>query len=81
MYEEESPQVDNVIVLRHRKPGGVPMADRLSEPDAAHEPEVPAGAVLNAERGIINTGTVHGGQYVTTVGFSGDRDHGADGGV
>ncbi|EHM27209.1 hypothetical protein SPW_4351 [Streptomyces sp. W007] len=34
--------------------------------------------MLNAERGIINTGTVHGGQHVTTVGFSGHTGGGTD---
>ncbi|MES9557984.1 MULTISPECIES: hypothetical protein [unclassified Streptomyces] len=46
----------------------------------ADEPAAPARSytALNAPRGIINTGLVHGGQHVTDIAASGDRVRGAD---
>ncbi|MEE1745616.1 MULTISPECIES: hypothetical protein [unclassified Streptomyces] len=46
----------------------------------ADEPGAPARSytALNAPRGIINTGLVHGGQHVTDIAASGDRARGAD---
>ncbi|MFE6668255.1 hypothetical protein ACFVFH_32460 [Streptomyces sp. NPDC057697] len=44
------------------------------------EPPAPARTytALNAPRGIINTGLVHGGQHVTDSAAAGDRVRGAD---
>ncbi|MFI1800198.1 hypothetical protein ACH427_23000 [Streptomyces sp. NPDC020379] len=36
---------------------------------------------LSADRGIINTGCVHGGQHVTDVKVAGDYVRGADDGI
>ncbi|MEV7543736.1 S-type pyocin domain-containing protein [Streptomyces sp. NPDC089915] len=36
-------------------------------PDDAREPAVSPRTVLKADRGIINTGTVHGGQHLTVT--------------
>ncbi|MFJ2511171.1 hypothetical protein ACIOXE_08040 [Streptomyces griseoviridis] len=48
-------------------------------PAPPDEPGIPPAMVLNAERGIINTGTVHGGQHVTAIELTGHLDQGADG--
>ncbi|SEP97109.1 hypothetical protein SAMN04487983_1002302 [Streptomyces sp. yr375] len=53
--------------------------EEFEEPDNAEEPEVQPAMVLNAERGIINTGTVHGGQHITSIDFSGHLADGVDG--
>ncbi|MYX15231.1 S-type pyocin domain-containing protein [Streptomyces sp. SID8374] len=57
------------------------MYARRALPDAGPETEVSPATVLNAERGIINTGTVHGGQHVTAIALSGHVDGGADEGI
>lgn len=54
-----------------------PETSREASPDAAVEPAVRGPLVLNAERGIINTGTVHGGQHRITVEQPGHRLPGA----
>ncbi|MFJ4685237.1 hypothetical protein [Streptomyces sp. NPDC088789] len=50
---------------------GAPARDeKPPEPEPEPEPAAaaaPRALVLSAERGIINTGTVHGGQHHTTV--------------
>ncbi|WP_405641049.1 S-type pyocin domain-containing protein [Streptomyces uncialis] len=51
--------------------------DHQETRDGAEAAEPVPTTVLNAERGIINTGTVHGGQHVTTVEFPGHRAAGA----
>ncbi|WP_369212993.1 S-type pyocin domain-containing protein [Streptomyces flavofungini] len=56
-------------------------ASRGAVPDADPEAGVSPTLTLNAERGIINTGIVHGGQHVTAIEFSGQADSGVDGGV
>ncbi|MFG2812891.1 S-type pyocin domain-containing protein [Streptomyces sp. NPDC048410] len=49
--------------------------------DVGRETRALPATVLNAERGIINTGTVHGGQHVTTIDLSAYSDDGADGDI
>ncbi|MGA5731970.1 S-type pyocin domain-containing protein [Streptomyces seoulensis] len=49
--------------------------------DAGRETHAHPTTVLNAERGVINTGTVHGGQHVTTIDLSAYSDDGADGDI
>ncbi|UUU35617.1 S-type pyocin domain-containing protein [Streptomyces sp. CA-210063] len=68
-------QDDNVIPFHRRRPAPQTEGDRHEEPEAA------ATTVLNAERGIINTGTVHGGQHVTTIDLSAHPHSGADGDI
>ncbi|EST26818.1 hypothetical protein M877_18575 [Streptomyces niveus NCIMB 11891] len=57
------------------------MTVRGQLPGTRPETEVTPATVLNAERGIINTGAVHGGQHVTTIEYSGHVDGGADGDI
>ncbi|AWL39327.1 S-type pyocin domain-containing protein [Streptomyces sp. SM18] len=57
------------------------MAARRALPDVGAATEAPVATVLNAERGIINTGTVHGGQHVTAIELSGHVGGGTDGHV
>ncbi|MFJ7420582.1 hypothetical protein ACIQXD_18520 [Streptomyces uncialis] len=52
------------------------VTDHRETRDGAEAAEPVPTTVLNAERGIINTGTVHGGQHVTTVAFPGHRADG-----
>lgn len=62
----------------HRPRSAAPeVTDRRGTRDGAEAAEPAPTTVLNAERGIINTGTVHGGQHVTTVEFRGHRGAGA----
>ncbi|UUU20285.1 S-type pyocin domain-containing protein [Streptomyces sp. DSM 40750] len=75
MRTEEIPQDDNVVPFHPQRPAPLTEGDRREEAEAA------ATTVLNAERGIINTGTVHGGQHVTTIELSGDPRSGADGDI
>ncbi|MET8826842.1 S-type pyocin domain-containing protein [Streptomyces sp. NPDC004610] len=60
---------DHPVPNTEQEPSGAPHQEASAEasPDAAAEPAVHGPLVLNAERGIINTGTVHGGQHHTTV--------------
>ncbi|MFE5873562.1 S-type pyocin domain-containing protein [Streptomyces roseifaciens] len=81
MSEEEIRQADNVVAFHRPRPAPQAAADRCEVPDGSDEPEVSPTMVLNAERGIINTGTVHGGQHVTAIEFSGHPAHGADGDI
>ncbi|MCX4659326.1 hypothetical protein [Streptomyces uncialis] len=53
------------------------VTDHRETRDGVEAAEPVPTTVLNAERGIINTGTVHGGQHVTTVEFPGHRAAGA----
>ncbi|MGW1787501.1 hypothetical protein ACWCO0_26940 [Streptomyces tubercidicus] len=51
---------------------------------ADDEPTAPTSShttLLSAERGIINTGSVHGGQHLTDMQVSGDYVRGADDGI
>ncbi|EKX67560.1 S-type pyocin domain-containing protein [Streptomyces ipomoeae] len=80
MRAEEILQEINVIPFHRRRPVPLTEGDRHEEPETAECPEAPP-TVLNAERGIINTGTVHGGQHVTTIELSGHDRSGADGDV
>ncbi|WP_329558966.1 S-type pyocin domain-containing protein [Streptomyces uncialis] len=88
MREAEAPQADEVITLhqhKHQPRNHRPRAASASEEatdhretrDGVEAAEPVPTTVLNAERGIINTGTVHGGQHVTTVEFPGHRAAGA----
>lgn len=94
MRAEEFDDVGNVIAFRRTWPtepqpdgelGVVPGA--VDEPAVALAPAPAPGLapvpafVLNAERGIINTGIVHGGQHITTVERSAHLIPGADGDV
>ncbi|MGW4225894.1 S-type pyocin domain-containing protein [Streptomyces bauhiniae] len=53
--------------------------EKRSEDNVGRETQALPTTVLNAERGIINTGTVHGGQHVTTIDLSAYSGDGADG--
>ncbi|WKU43871.1 S-type pyocin domain-containing protein [Streptomyces sp. VNUA116] len=81
MYVEEGHQAKNVIPFRKPRPAPETMGSRREAEDALVEPSVPSAMVLNAERGIINTGTVHGGQHVTTVELADRPERGADGAI
>ncbi|MFE0810362.1 S-type pyocin domain-containing protein [Streptomyces sp. NPDC058848] len=81
MRAEEFLNENRVIPFDRRRPVPLTEGDRHEERDAAEHPEAAPTTVLNAERGIINTGTVHGGQHVTTIEFSGRARSGADGDV
>ncbi|MFI6471156.1 S-type pyocin domain-containing protein [Streptomyces sp. NPDC050516] len=78
MRAEENRRGDNVIAFHRPAPELQTEGDRREAHDAAGELTVPAPMVLNADRGIINTGTVHGGQHVTAIEVSGHSDRGAD---
>ncbi|MEU5585529.1 S-type pyocin domain-containing protein [Streptomyces chrestomyceticus] len=80
MRAEEDRSTDNVSVFR--RPQGVAEAGAVHRavPEAHCEGAAPPATVLNAERGIINTGTVHGGQHMTAIEISGHSDGGADSG-
>ncbi|MFB8139416.1 hypothetical protein [Streptomyces parvus] len=82
MPSEELSSEDNVIEFRGDRGTARPVNGAGELPGTAQEPAASPATVLNAERGIINTGTVHGGQHITTVDLS-DRldrlDRGADG--
>ncbi|MER7970026.1 S-type pyocin domain-containing protein [Streptomyces sp. NPDC096080] len=75
MRPEESRQTENVVPFRRPRTEDDPRAASVT----ADEPEDLPAMVLNAERGIINTGTVHGGQHITTVDVTGHFDGGARG--
>ncbi|MEU3981134.1 S-type pyocin domain-containing protein [Streptomyces sp. NPDC026672] len=80
MEAEETCPADNVIKFcraQENEEGAV----RRDVSDIAHEPERLPAMVLNAERGIINTGTVHGGQHVTAIELSSHPHRGADGDI
>lgn len=77
MRAEEIPHEDNVIPFDRRRSAPLTEGDRHEEREAADHPAA-LPTVLNAERGIINTGTVHGGQHVTTIELSGHARSGAD---
>jgi hypothetical protein len=77
MRAEEN-RTDNVLAFRWVREATEAVADRRAVPDTGCEAEAPPAMVLTAERGIINTGTVHGGQHVTTIELSGHSDGGAD---
>lgn len=79
MRPEEPQAPDNVLAFRRRRETTGPAHEPEAAPDAAPPVATSPATVLNAERGIINTGTVHGGQHVTTVGLSGHTDGGTDG--
>ncbi|GGX09804.1 S-type pyocin domain-containing protein [Streptomyces noursei] len=81
MRVEENHQSDNVIAFRRERRAPRLAGGSHTAPETADKPEVPPSMVLNAERGIINTGTVHGGQHVTAIELSSHSDRGADGEV
>ncbi len=76
MRPKEDRSTDNVIAFRRLQKAAEAGAVRRGVPDVGREAEVPPAMVLNAERGIINTGTVHGGQHVTAIELSGHSDSG-----
>ncbi|MFF4318341.1 S-type pyocin domain-containing protein [Streptomyces sp. NPDC001568] len=79
MRAEELQTPDNVLAFRRRREAAGPAPEPEAAPGAASRAATSPATVLNAERGIINTGTVHGGQHVTTVEFSGHTGGGTDG--
>ncbi|MFE3547700.1 S-type pyocin domain-containing protein [Streptomyces kronopolitis] len=81
MRAEENRSTDNVITFGRPQEAVESVAVHRVVPDTSREAEAPPAMVLNAARGIINTGTVHGGQYVTAIELSGHPDGGADGDV
>ncbi|MGW6603410.1 S-type pyocin domain-containing protein [Streptomyces sp. NPDC055036] len=81
MRAEENRSTDDVIAFPRPHETAESMAARRAVPDTGPETESSPATVLNAERGIINTGTVHGGQRVTTIELSGHVDGGADGDI
>ncbi|MFC9230802.1 S-type pyocin domain-containing protein [Streptomyces decoyicus] len=81
MRAEENRSTDNVIAFRRPQEAAESVAVRRVVPDIGREAEAPPAMVLSAERGVINTGTVHGGQHVTAIELSGHSDGGADGDI
>ncbi|MET9553646.1 S-type pyocin domain-containing protein [Streptomyces sp. NPDC006645] len=81
MRAEENRSTDDVIAFP--QPGEIAesVSARHALPDTGPETEVSPATALNAERGIINTGTVYGGQHVTAIELSGHVDGGADGDI
>ncbi|GHH39044.1 S-type pyocin domain-containing protein [Streptomyces candidus] len=79
MRAAENRNTDNVIAFPLMQETTEPVAPHGTASDADQEVKAPPATVLNAERGIINTGVVHGGQHVTAVELSGHVDGGADG--
>ncbi|WP_167407320.1 S-type pyocin domain-containing protein [Streptomyces swartbergensis] len=78
MRAEEDRNTNNVVDFRAPGKAVAPAVPRPTAPGARRATETEPATVLNAERGIINTGVVHGGQHVTTVEFTGPSDAGAD---
>ncbi|MBM7168978.1 S-type pyocin domain-containing protein [Streptomyces sp. G44] len=77
----EEERTDNVIAFGRPQGAAEPVGVRPVMPEADSDTQDPPAMVLNAERGIINTGIVHGGQHVTAIEFSDRTDIGADGAV
>ncbi|MEV0120515.1 S-type pyocin domain-containing protein [Streptomyces sp. NPDC050703] len=75
MRAEENGTDKVVAFPRPRETAETAVADR-AVPDTGRAAEASSPLVLNAERGIINTGIVHGGQHVTAIEFSGHADGG-----
>lgn len=78
MRAEEDLRADNVIAFRRPQRAAETTADCDKMPSSGQEAETPTAMVLNAERGIINTGIVHGGQHATVVELSSHFDDGAE---
>jgi hypothetical protein len=76
-------QKDHVIPLPLSAAPAEATPGARQEPDPDVEESRPMErTVLSAPHGIINTGTVHGGQHITAVPLEPSaRDRGADGGV
>ncbi|MFJ8160456.1 S-type pyocin domain-containing protein [Streptomyces sp. NPDC096136] len=81
MREDQVHPADNVIAFRRARPAGQEVSGSRGVPDGAEESTAPSGMVLKADRGIINTGTVHGGQHVTVTELFRHPASGADGDV
>ncbi|MFS0695704.1 S-type pyocin domain-containing protein [Streptomyces nitrosporeus] len=81
MRAEENRRTDDIIEFAWPREIAESVAARRAFPDADADAatDAPAPTVLNAERGIINTGTVHGGQHVTAIELSGHVGGGTDG--
>ncbi|MEU3601820.1 S-type pyocin domain-containing protein [Streptomyces sp. NPDC006798] len=72
--------MDKVTPLRSR-PIHRPIGDSSEPVQTSEEAETGTMTVLEAAGGIINTGTVHGGQHLTSVKVAGHRAEGADGDI
>ncbi|WP_327235385.1 S-type pyocin domain-containing protein [Streptomyces sp. NBC_01317] len=81
MRVEENHSTDDVIAFLRPQETAESVAARRAVPDTALETDASPATVLKAERGIINTGTVHGGQHVTTIELPGHVNGGADGDI
>ncbi|MCK7624642.1 S-type pyocin domain-containing protein [Streptomyces sp. RS10V-4] len=79
MRAEENLRTDNVLAFDRAQKTAGSTDIRRAVPNAGRETENLPTMILNAERGIINTGTVHGGQHVTTVELPDHFCGGADG--
>lgn len=79
MRAETNRSTDDIIAFPRPQSAAEPVVVRRAVSDTASGTEELPATVLNAERGIINTGTVHGGQHITTIELSGHMDGGADG--
>lgn len=68
MRGKQAQSGDNVIEFHGPRPAEQPEEPHLG---AVHEDVgqhvVPSATVLKADQGIINTGTVHGGQHLTVT--------------
>ncbi|MGW1009271.1 S-type pyocin domain-containing protein [Streptomyces termitum] len=78
MRAEESREQDNVLAFRRPGEATGPESASRAAPDTVPEAATPPVTVLNAPRGVVNTGIVHGGQHVTTVELAGRTDGGTD---
>jgi hypothetical protein len=78
MRAEEDRKASNFVDFRAPGKAVASAMPRPTVPGARRATGAEPATVLNAERGIINTGVVHGGQHVTTVEFTGPSDAGAD---
>ncbi|MEU6477676.1 S-type pyocin domain-containing protein [Streptomyces sp. NPDC047017] len=81
MRPEENSSTADVIPFRRPQEAAEPVGSRPAAPDAGHEADTPPATVLRADRGVINTGTVHGGQHVTAIELPGHFGGGADGDI
>lgn len=81
MRAEEKRSESNVIAFRRPQEATDSVSARHAASEADRETQALPATVLNADRGIINTGTVHGGQHVTTIDLSAYSDDGADGDI
>ncbi|MGW2837951.1 S-type pyocin domain-containing protein [Streptomyces sp. NPDC001493] len=81
MRAEKNRREDGVVEFPRPQVSAESMVARREKQGADSEAESSRRTVLNAERGIINTGIVHGGQHITTAELSNHVDGGADGDI